>query len=231
MPLVTENEIESLASAARGMIFDMDGTLIDSEKYHARAFAQAMREVTGYTLSPEETEAFKGNTTLDYSAELGAAHGVDVDSQAVLARKMAILEQIYQPEFYPYAREFLDLWYGRLPLALATNSPRWFADKTLQGLKVRGVFDAVVTIDDVTERKPSPQMVMLCAERLGLPPADLLMFEDSEYGLQAGLAAGCRVILVDPDNPDRPQGATGPFPWEQLCRRLRGGEFLAVSAE
>lgn len=221
MRLVREDELESARCGVRGMIFDMDGTLIDSEKHHAHAFALAMREITGYVLSDDEKRRFKGDTTLSFSAELGRMHGFAVDGEAVRERKMQILRERYQPQFYPFARDFLAMWQGRVPLALATNSPRWFAGQALRHLGVAGWFDVVVTIDDATARKPDPQMVRLCARRLGLPPASILMFEDSDHGLRAALAAGCRAVYVDPEYPDRSRGSSGPFLWKELCRRLQ----------
>jgi beta-phosphoglucomutase-like phosphatase (HAD superfamily) len=85
---------------------------------------------------------------------------------------------------------------GRVPMAVASGGLRPIVEATLTNLRLRPLFDAVVTADDVARGKPFPDMFLLAAEKLGVAPADCLVYEDGEPGIQAAHAAGMRVIDI-----------------------------------
>jgi len=179
------------------LIFDLDGTLIDSEKYHVRAFAGAMKELAGYELTPADEAEFLGNTSVWLAARLARRHGLHLDPQAVAARKFEVLYRDFEAELFPGAEAFVRAWAGRLPLAVASNSPRHFVEKALDQTRLRECFAVVTTIDDVQQRKPDPEMVSLTLARLGVSAGAALVFEDTALGVEAAQRAGCAVVLVD----------------------------------
>jgi HAD superfamily hydrolase (TIGR01509 family) len=206
--------------AFAAFIFDVDGTLIDSEKYHLRALAGAMKEIAGYELTPRDAKEFSGNTSLWLADRIARREGLDIDPQQVAARKFDILYQDFHTELFPGAAEFVQRWAGVKPIGLASNSPLHFVQKALEDVSLFRCFDAVVTIDDVRRKKPAPDMILLCAERLGVPARQILVFEDTALGVEAARAAGCRAVLVD--NPglgipaDLPPGVP-VLTWPELC--------------
>jgi HAD superfamily hydrolase (TIGR01509 family) len=181
----------------QGFIFDLDGTLIDSEKYHLRAFALAMRELAGYELTPADGIEFIGRTSSWLAARLAERHGLRLDAQAVAARRLELLDREFRAELYPGAGEFVRAQAARLPLAVASNSPRQFVLRALAECGLRDCFAVVTAADDVQRRKPDPEMVLLTLARLGTPAARTLVLEDTVLGVEAAQQAGCPVVLVD----------------------------------
>ena len=112
-------------------IFDLDGTLIDSEKYHVRAFAVAMQELAGYTLTPGDEVEFLGNTSAWLAERLATRHGLRLDPLAVAARKFEVLWRDFRAELFPGAAAFVRCWAAHRLLAVASNSPRLFVDRAL----------------------------------------------------------------------------------------------------
>lgn len=202
-------------------IFDLDGTLIDSEKYHVRAFAQAMEELSGYRLTDAERREFSGNTTFDLSRELARRHGLSAEPRTVVRRKFELLYQVFRTEPFPGAQEFITRWHGRTKLALASNSPLHFVQRVLDDLRWADRFDVVITIDDVSRRKPDPEMLNLALARLNVTAPSALVFEDSIPGVGAALAAQCDVLLLQNPGHTLPSGVPGTPPtitWPELCQ-------------
>jgi len=206
-------------STFQAFIFDLDGTLLDSEKYHARAFAGAMLELTGYRLTEAEERGFSGNTSRGYSRELASRHGLSVSPDRVVARKFELLYRAFRAELFPGAREFLSHWHGRTRLAVASNSPAHFVNAALAEVDLIETFDAIITRDDVHARKPDPAMFLLALERLGVAPEKGMVFEDSNPGLGAALAAGCAVVILRNPGIDLPSPLAPEIPvltWAEL---------------
>lgn len=85
---------------------------------------------------------------------------------------------------------------GNVPLALASNGDRSIVVATIDTLQLGHLFDTIVTLDDVAQGKPAPDMFLLAAHRLGVNPEDCIVYEDSPNGLEAARRAGMRSILV-----------------------------------
>jgi len=182
-------------------ILDMDGTLIDSGKYHARAFADAVLEQSGYTLTPSEHHEFFASHSMPFARVLNERYGLLLEPEQVLHYKRRRMEEIFVAELFDGAREFLDLWYGKKPMALATNSPLSFALPTLKKAGILKYFESITAADEVKNRKPHPEMIEVSIQKLRTDPLNTLVFEDQLLGIEAARLAGAQVVGVDNGQP------------------------------
>ena len=182
-------------------ILDLDGTLIDSGKYHARAFADAVLEHSGYALTPAEHHEFFGSHSTWFSRTLNDRYGLGLDPQAVLESKRARMREIFMVELFAGAHEFLACWQGRRPMALATNSPLSFVQPALEDAGIMRYFECIITSDDVTHRKPDPEMIEIAIQKLRSDPLRTLVFDDQMIGIEAARRAGAQVVAVDNGQP------------------------------
>ena len=200
-------------------ILDLDGTLIDSGKYHARAFADAVLEQGGYELtSAEHDEFFATHSTL-FAETLNQRYGLTLDPEQVLARKRERMREIFRLELFDGVQDFLEQWHEKKPMALSTNSPASFVYPALESSGIGRYFDSIATADDVKKRKPDPELVESTLQRLEVSPARALVFEDQLIGIEAAQAAGAAVLAVDNGQrvvfPDNIQVVT----WKELLKR------------
>jgi beta-phosphoglucomutase len=178
-------------------IFDLDGTLIDSGKYHAQAFADAVLHQSGYELTPaEHLEVFAGHS-LSFCPLLNERHGLSLDPAAVLAEKRTRVKEIFKADLFEGALGFLDQWRGRHPFGLATNSPLAFVRPALEDVGIYAYFDSITTADDVNQRKPHPEVFEITFQKLGVDPLKTLVFEDQLIGIEAARLAGAQVVAID----------------------------------
>jgi HAD superfamily hydrolase (TIGR01509 family) len=178
-------------------IFDLDGTLIDSGKYHAQAFADAVFNQSGYVLTPEEhLEVFAGHS-LSFCPLLNERYGLTLDPAAVLAEKRTRVKEIFKADLFFGALEFLDQWREVVPFGLATNSPLAFVRPALEEVGIYNYFDSITTADDVTQRKPHPEVFEITFKKLRIDPLKTVVFEDQLIGIEAARLAGAQVVVID----------------------------------
>jgi phosphoglycolate phosphatase/pyrophosphatase PpaX len=182
-------------------IFDLDGTLIDSGKYHAQAFADAVFEQSGHALSIDEHHEFFGKHSTWFAEILNERYGLSLNPEEVLKKKRQRVQEIFAAELFAGSREFLELWFGKKPMALATNSPLSFVQPALEDADVFKYFEFITTASDVTKRKPHPEIIEVTIQRLQVDPMKTLVFEDQMIGIEAARAAGAKVIAVDNNQP------------------------------
>jgi HAD superfamily hydrolase (TIGR01509 family) len=181
----------------KAFIFDLDGTLINSEKYHADGFAHAVETLSGYRLTPTERREFFDAHTNVFTPVLAARHGITLDPAEVLNRKREHVNRNFKAEILPGVEAFIERWRKQMRMALASNSPRCFVKQALVEAQLIDVFESVVTADDVTRRKPDPEMYELTLKNMRLSPDDVIVFEDSPSGVAAAQAAGCAVVMIE----------------------------------
>ncbi len=183
----------------KGVLFDMDGVLVDSEPFICKA-AIMMFEELGVTVLPEDFHPFVGMGENRYIGGVAEKHGVKVDIETVKARTYQIYEKIATGRLSPLpgVHEFIAVCRSRgLLLALATSADRIKMEVNLREIGLpAGAFNAVINGLEVGNRKPFPDIYLLAAERIGLNPGDCLVVEDAVSGIKAGKAAGCRCLGV-----------------------------------
>lgn len=178
----------------RGVIFDLDGVLINSEPLHCRAFQAALRPY-GVTL-----------TARDYYAGYIVYSDREVlerllPDRGALEAAVAAKEQRYRElveEGVPPFRDGLALVAKTVGwrVALATGSIRYEAESALRSLGIRDRFEVVVTREDCRQGKPDPEPFLRAAAGLGLPPRRCVVIEDTPGGVQAAKSAGMIAVAV-----------------------------------
>lgn len=185
----------------RGLVFDLDGVLIDSEPLHFRA-TQEILAAHGVPLTDQD---YFGRLVALTDVELFGrllADRPDLVPRAV-AEKQAryrVLAQGGLPAFRDGVG-LVERSAGRVPLAVATGATREEAEGALRSLGIRDRFVALVTCEDTARGKPDPAPYRLAAARLGLPPEGCLAVEDTVDGIRAARAAGMRCVAVTHTHP------------------------------
>lgn len=181
------------------VIFDMDGVIVDNRDIHIEAF-RLLAERYGVAFDAGDLEWMygRGNDTI-----IPRLFPPDVVLRAGLAElgreKEAIYREIYADRMVP-ARGLVDLLKelrdNGLPCAVGSSAPKRNVDFVLDRCGIADYFSVVVTGDMVEFRKPDPAIFLLASERLGISPAECLVFEDSAAGIQAARSAGMPLVAL-----------------------------------
>jgi len=181
-----------------GYIFDLDGTLIDTMPLHYRAWNKAMQSVGLKVQLDEELFYSLGGVPTRRVAELMAKHyGLSVDAEAVFHHKEALFQEIQQDaQLIEPVVEFARRASLTKPVSIASGGPRDIVRRSLEISGLAPLFKVVITPEDVEHGKPAPDMFLLAAKRMGVPPTQCLVFEDAEPGMRAAEAAGMKWVRV-----------------------------------
>jgi len=193
IPRVT-GETGSLPNA---VLWDMDGTLVDTEPYWMKC-EFALAEKYGGTWSQEQALAVVGGDLMDSANYMQQHMGIDRSPLQIVEELLdGVVEMVEQEvPWRPGARELLlALRADRVPCALVTMSWRRFVEPVVRALP-QGSFDGLVCGDEVTHGKPHPEAYLRAAALVGFAPEDTLAIEDSPTGTTSAEAAGCRVLVV-----------------------------------
>lgn len=189
---------EPLTRDYRGYIFDCDGTLADSMVVHHRAWRAALEAHGARIDFTWELFTSRAGMTLPSTVrELNAQFSLTLDPGAVTLSQRAEYERFLptvQPivEVVELARRVAQI----CPVAVASGGERQVVTRTLELIGLGQTFPVVVTAEDVLHGKPAPDMFLLAAEKMGISPADCVVFEDAELGLEAARRAGMASVLV-----------------------------------
>lgn len=197
------------AERHRGLLVDHDGTLVDSQAVNYRALRDALA-AAGLTLEQAWFDARTGVSTTEMVLLVAGLAGRDVDADAVTrARNEAYLRRVGEVREIGPVADLLRATRATHRSALATGGQRETVLPTIDALGLGPLLDAVVTRDDVSAGKPSPEIFLLAADRLGLPPHTCLVLEDSDEGLEAAAAAGMDAVDVRPLRAAHQGGSLG----------------------
>jgi len=183
-----------------GYIFDLDGTLVDTMPLHYRAWDTAMRSVGLNAPLDEELFYSLGGVPTKRVAELIAAHyGLTIDPHAVFDHKEALFVELQEDaKLIEPVVEVARRMSLTHPVSVASGGPRVIVRGMLELTGLASLFDFnhVVTPEDVEHGKPAPDLFLLAAKRMGVPPEKCLVFEDAEPGMRAAEAAGMQWVRV-----------------------------------
>jgi HAD superfamily hydrolase (TIGR01509 family) len=184
--------------AVRAVIFDMDGVIVDSEPYSMQALIDILRQY-GIEPTPDELQRSYGRRVRDDFVDYFSRHGVTADVDTAIAHKHARYYHLAAGHLQPLPgvvallRRLRD--HGNR-LALASSGDRVKVAFGMQALALLDIFEAVVTGDDVSHSKPDPEIYLVAAQRLGVPPAKCIAIEDAPAGVEAAKRAGMRCLAV-----------------------------------
>lgn len=180
----------------KGLIFDCDGTLVISAGLHFAAFQAALGQ-QGVTMDPDWYAARTGLARRDLLGALrDTLHpGLDVN-RAVADSIGATLDAAHTCLPNPPVVALARAWFGRVPMAVASNAEGAVMRAMLDACELTGLFDPLIGLNDVSAPKPDPEMFLLAAKRMGIAAKDCLVLEDSDQGMQAAAAAGMAAVDV-----------------------------------
>lgn len=185
-------------AAIRGVVFDMDGVIVDSHPSHRAAWKQFLQSVGRTTSDGEIDFILEGRKRAEILRHF-LGEGLSAEKIRNYGnRKDQMLRELgnrLQP-IKGVAAFLADLRHAGLAVGLATSAARARAENTLSELGINNCFDAVISGDDVAMGKPDPGIYRLAAARLHEHPTRLLAFEDAVSGVQAALGAGLRCIGI-----------------------------------
>lgn len=185
----------------KACIFDLDGVIVDTAHYHFLAWKRLANEL-GINLTEELNEKLKGVSrmrSLEIILELGGVTLSEHEKENLANRKNSwfvdYVERMAPEEIFPGVKPLLQQLRAKgYKVALASSSKN--AKTVIQLLQIQNEFDAVVDGTMITHSKPHPEIFLLAAKKLDIDPADCLVFEDAEAGVEAALAAGMKCVGI-----------------------------------
>ena len=187
-----------LPDDVQALIFDCDGTLADTFSAHYRTFCTA--------LAPYKVEF----TAAFYAARVGMSRrqllealqnetGIAIDDADIAVRTPPIfLENIYAVTAIPVTEGLARRHHGRLKMAVASAGQKSVVRASLKAIGLIGLFDTIVTIEDTGKAKPEPDLFLKAAANMSMSPDAVMVFEDSDEGIEAARRAGMRCIDIRP---------------------------------
>jgi|SRR5271156_2533692 len=186
----------------KAYLFDCDGTIADSMPLHYKAWKKALAE-WNCEFQEEIFYSWGGMPVIEIISTLNKKHRLNMPVDAVSSRKEDLyFELLNELKAVPEVLEHIRAEHGRIPFAVVSGSTRESVTAFLIALGLLDRFDTMVCAGEYKNSKPDPEAFLLAASRLGVAPAECLVFEDTEMGIQAAQAAGMASVKV-------------PQPWER----------------
>lgn len=180
------------------VVFDCDGTLVDSMPAHFEAWCEALALYgAGGVFKEDVFFAMGGRPTRDIVVELNDEYDLHLDPETVaFAKREAFLKRLKTITLIDEVAAFAEALRGKVPMAIASGGSRMVVEKTLHIVGISDWFDEVITADDVSEGKPAPDVFLAAARRLGIEPSKCLALDDAPAGILAAQRAGMQVLAV-----------------------------------
>ena len=178
-------------------IFDCDGTLADTMGLHYEAWKMAL-DPHGADLPEDLYYSWGGRPTREIVEALNEMQGLFMDPEDIVLVKEDLYHRLI-PSVQPIESvvSIARAMHGKKPMAVASGGGRISVQKTLTSLGLLELFDTIVTSEDYKLGKPAPDPYLEAARRLGVAPAECLVFEDTETGRRSAIAAGMECVMVD----------------------------------
>lgn len=185
-------------SDAKGLIFDLDGTLSDSLPVHVATW-KSVGEKYGFVFDPQIIYEMTGRPTIEFAKRIVEQYGVLVEPQ--------VLVDLKQESFWKLAHllkpveqvvSLVKENFGKIPMTVGTGASRKSAEIQLKALSLTKYFDAIISADEVSKHKPEPDTFLECAKLMNIEPQFCQVFEDGDLGIKAAQTAKMLVTDVRP---------------------------------
>lgn len=181
-----------IKAGVKGLIFDLDGTLIDSMPHHLASWKKACAAY-GIFMDVDYLSRHAGTPGWLIAEELVRSNGLEgkVSSEQIIGLKStyyAEMQKSIKP-VYPVV-EIVKKYHGILPMSVGTGGNRATVERSLEVTGLSDYFDILVTASDIDNFKPHPETFLKCAEAMGVDPSEIEVFEDGDLGIKAAEAAG-----------------------------------------
>ena len=185
----------------KGVIFDLDGVIVDTAKYHFLAWARLANEL-GFEFTESDNERLKGVSrmqSLEYVLDTGGLIVPEWEKEGLAYKKnewyVEYIKQLREDEILPGVKDFLlELRANGILISLGSASKN--SPLILERLKLADLFDVVVDGRDTSRGKPDPQVFQIGARKLGLACDECIVFEDADAGIEAAHAAGMKAVGI-----------------------------------
>jgi len=183
----------------KAIIFDMDGVLINSNKYNWESFNILLKE-SGIHLSKKDIKKYLGISARDILKRWKREYGLKDCSVEEFSREAGEIQlKLMKKELHPNKslNRFLnEAKENGIKLAVATSSLRWRAEKILELLQLKDFFDAIITSEDVENHKPHPEIFLKAAKQVNENPEDCIVFEDAIAGIEAAKKSNMKCVAI-----------------------------------
>ncbi|MCG9789825.1 beta-phosphoglucomutase family hydrolase [Vibrio barjaei] len=181
----------------KGIIFDLDGTLVNSMVAHARAWEQTCNRFD-IPYDKEWLDQLGGMPSRKVTLEILKRYNLSIDPQLITTDKIANFEAIeYKGDVIPNIYAILKQQHKLKKIGIGTGAQAKHAHGILATTDIPSLIDTIVTSDDVDNHKPNPDTFLKVAEQLDLDPTDCVVFEDTLIGQYAATAAGMDCYMVE----------------------------------
>jgi beta-phosphoglucomutase len=181
----------------KAILFDFDGVLVQSMEDHFRGWQKALKR-HGIELTPDELYMMEGQGVKGVANEIGRKYHLSVEATGeILKDKQKYYDKIKKLRHYPNLLDVLSWAADKdLKLGIVTGGTRLRVLEALDSFGIQEYFQTIVTSEDVSETKPSPQPYLLAANQLNIEVGDCIVIENAPLGIRSGKAAGMRVIGI-----------------------------------
>lgn len=184
------NIIIPVEDKVKALIFDIDGTLLDTMPIHYKA-CQIVCKKYGFEFPLDFFYETAGTPTLEVFEMLGNKLNINANfKQIAIEKEEMYMELAINIKPIAAAEEVVNRFYGKIPMACGTGATREVAELNLRASGMEKYFDAVITCDDVKFPKPHPETFLKAAQILGIDPEKCQVFEDGDLGIKAALDGG-----------------------------------------
>ncbi|HUS02147.1 MAG TPA: HAD family phosphatase [Chitinophagaceae bacterium] len=181
------------------VIFDLDGTLIDNNSFHIKAWQEFYKKRNRTLTEGEYKEHFNGKTNTDVLAYVFEQPLSPQENEAYTNEKEDLYRVIYEPHIQPVKGLFKllqQLQNAKISMAIATSGIKVNIDYMFNHLDIKHFFKEVIYSKDIKKGKPDPEIYFITAQKLRVLPENCIVFEDSVAGIQSAKAAGMKVVAI-----------------------------------
>jgi len=190
LDVLAEQHLQVTKDRIRGLVFDLDGTILDSMGHHWKAWEQVSKEYE-FSLTKEKLLSMAGMPSTKIMSILCHEQGIDTsefDMEGAALRKQRLYASFAEEgtSVIPFVMNLaIEAKHQGIPMGIATGGSKLQVEKAMKSAQIHDFFDIVVTCDDVTHGKPHPETFLRVAELIQVKPEDCVGFEDAEMGMRA----------------------------------------------